>query len=310
MSDSISADHASNSTATASPHTVRVQAIAEVGELDRLRLVGPDSDATHVERCPCGWTTATEAGRTSAHLDRDPALPVHAVAVHSLLGSRRNNADSYATAVDDTTGVAAFAVADGIGDSLRAARAAAIAARAAVDTAITGGAVAGLLAARDMLADQDLLDLGDTVMVVAVALPASAAPEGDITWNVAWVGDCRAYLDRGGVLRQVTRDHTQGQYLRDRGRTEAVASRFDHIVVTTVGSADSDTLGKADVAGVKGRLVLVSDGVGKALPHADIAAVVTTSSAADTCARRLAELGAQVDRADNSTAMVIDHFTI
>ncbi|WP_238598006.1 hypothetical protein [Saccharothrix sp. ALI-22-I] len=134
---------------------------------------------------------------------------MHDVGGATAIGSREVNADCYGTVVDDATGIAGFAVADGIGSRLGAETAAAIAtttAMAAVPGArLLNPAITGLLAAREALLANDIPTRGeDTVMVVAVTRPR---PErGSMTLDIAWVGDCRALLHLRTIEVLVDRD--------------------------------------------------------------------------------------------------------
>ena len=87
-----------------------------------------------------------------------------------------------------------------------------------------------------------------------------------------WAGDSRAYLLRGGVLRQITRDHSLVQELLEAGAigpdevmnhprgnviTRAVGAELDEFVLDKV----SDRLVPGD------RFLLCSDGLCKTLPE-------------------------------------------
>lgn len=311
-------------------HRMHLRIVSDLDTLERLRLLGTDpetSDIPVVVTCSCGATLMIEEGypfdtAAEEHARRDGALPVHRTGAHSLIGTRARNADSFASAVNDVTGLSAIAVADGIGNLPGAPEAAAIAARTAVNAAVTidtdvdadsgadantgcNDAVAALLQASAEVTEYDPTGLGDTVMVVAVSHPAQTGEA--ITWDIAWVGDCRAYLFEDGVLRLLTTDHTHGQLLRARGVSEEIAALSDNRIYTTVGRAQDHPaeIGRLTVT-TRGRLALFSDGVGKAVPHDIIELALTEYPDPDDCARELAELGASVERADNATALVID----
>jgi serine/threonine protein phosphatase PrpC len=233
-------------------------------------------------------------------------LPPWRVGHASLIGSRTSNADSYSFG-SHADGRAAFAVADGIGSRPGSVEAAETAAGTAVSDAVANGnpTQALLEASQHLELEQPGGSFGDTVMVLAVMSPAAAVDT--VTWDIAWVGDCRAYLLDADGLRQLTHDHTEGQRLRDAGVDESIAARFDHIVLTTVRHATDDPaeIGTASVTS-NGRLLLVSDGVGKPLPDDLIEAALTEFPDPTECARALVELGVLDDHADNATALVVD----
>ena len=198
-------------------HDVRFATADELDDFDRQRLFGVEPSAPTLACCRCGWTRKADDLTTAseAHLRRDPGLPVHHVGGHSAIGSRSRNADSYGSAVDDVTGVAVFAVADGIGNQPDAAKAAAVAVTTALSAALAAPenpAVVGMLAARDALQWHDLVDNGDTVMVLAVSRPA--VPGRGITWDLAWTGDCEGWLLEDNLLTPLTFPHTMGQGMR------------------------------------------------------------------------------------------------
>ena len=94
-----------------------------------------------------------------------------------------------------------------------------------------------------------------------------------------WAGDSRAYLLRGGAMRQVTRDHSLVQELMDSGALdpEAALSHPHANVITRAVGADADAL-ELDKVTEKllpgDRLLLCSDGLFKALAEPDAAALL------------------------------------
>lgn len=293
-------------------HQVRFQNTPSLQNTDLVRLLGnasPDVLPGLVASCRCGWThpAAAETGQTIAidHCLRDSALPVYQHGAHTAIGSRQANADSFASAVDDHSGIAAFAVSGGIGDTQDSAVVAAMAAHHAVRVATQDAdATAGVLAANAAVLSHGDHD-GDAVLVVAVARTTDIRNE--IRWNVAWVGDCRAYLLEQDELRQLTTDQTVGQQLRGEGVSEETAAPYDHQVHTTVGSADiPGSIDTTSLTTRAGRLALVSDGIAKSVPHKVIGDVLTAVSDPDVCARTLTLLGTETPNADNATALVVD----
>jgi serine/threonine protein phosphatase PrpC len=290
-------------------HDVQFATADDLNDVERRRLFGINPVAPDIAFCHCGWTHLAKDVMAAAvdHVQRDASLPVHAVGGHTLIGSRSRNADSYGSTVCDRTGVAAFAVADGIGSRPAAANAAAVAVITALSAALAAAenrAVSGMLAARDALDLHDLVDDGDTVMVLAVSRPP--APGRGTTWDVVWVGDCQGWLLEDDLLTPVTTPHTHGQRMRGRGIPEHLAARYDNIVLTTVGTADPATLGTTTITTETGRLALTSDGVGKTLEREDLFDTLSDIKNPQRCAQHLAELGASSPRADNATALVID----
>lgn len=206
-------------------------------------------------------------------------------------GRRRHAADAVAVITGpDGLGVA---VADGIADSAGAAVAARVAADAAAATAAHDGAVAALLAAGEAVRAEGK---GDTVMVVAAVRPG---------WcEIAWVGDCRAYLVDGATVRLLTTDQTAAQAVRDTGGTPPRS--WENVVLETVGKATAATLGHRAVPPAVGRLALVTDGVHHELSDREIGDLLERAPDAASAARRLTDTALLGGAGDNAGATVID----
>jgi len=222
----------------------------------------------------------------------------------SRRGSRSLNADAFAIHRDPVTGRTAFVVADGIGDSLGAARAAWLAANTAAEAAASGQdpADAILTAQRAVRAALPGEESGDTVLAVAVP---DAGPAG-LALDVAWVGDCRVYHSNGRVLEQVTTDHTVAEYFRSRGRR--ATQRMEHMVTTSVRTVRPERIGRNRTGFAAGRLLLCSDGVHKPLPVGALREILDRPAAPDLAAKFLADNALALGGTDNTTALVVDHF--
>lgn len=193
-----------------------------------------------------------------------------------------------------------------------------------------GGAAAGEVAAGIVTAGiVDLLDRG-TALEEAVARAHAevrrAAEDGrgkpgmgatlviarlrDYDFQVAWIGDSRAYL-WNGELRQLTRDHSQVESLLARGEItpEQARGRKDrHLITRAMGL---DDLRVADVPSLRGtlcrgqRLLLCSDGLSDMLPGTEIAAVMDAGTdAADTLDELIGQALA-AGGSDNITAVLV-----
>ena len=91
-----------------------------------------------------------------------------------------------------------------------------------------------------------------------------------------WAGDSRAYLLRGGVLRQITRDHSLVQELLDAGAIgpdEAMNHPRGNVITRAVGAeVDDFVLDKVSDRLVPGdRFLLCSDGLCKTVPEDQLA---------------------------------------
>ncbi|MCW0213060.1 MAG: serine/threonine protein phosphatase [Pseudonocardia sp.] len=191
----------------------------------------------------------------------------------------------------------ALAVADGIGDSKAAARAARVAADVATLEAVRLGPTGAILAARDaVLTDRGPAGTGDCVLVLAAG--------GAAGWRISWVGDSRAYAWDGEQLVQLTTDHTVAEYLRGRG--EDAPARTENVVTTTVATARGERIGQTLLRAGARRLALLSDGVHRTLTANEIAAVLATVEHPAAAARALVDDALLAGSTDNATATVVD----
>ena len=208
-------------------------------------------------------------------------------------GTRTINADAVASHADSAGGLV-VALADGVGDDRGAARAALLAATAAVAVPAAEGPAAALVAARRAVeADPDA---GDCVLVVAQPFGAGC--------RLAWVGDVRAYAWDGRTLLRLTVDHTLAQYFRDRGNTPTPA--MEHQVLTSVRTAAPAEYGLASLA-LPTRLLLTSDGVHKTLSHDTIAGILRHALEPATA---LVAAAREAGTRDNATAIVVDNVLV
>lgn len=178
--------------------------------------------------------------------------------------------------------------------------------------------------------ESDLVDelragLAECQKVIEAA--AAARPEHErmgttltlayVLWPRAYIihaGDSRAYLFRGGELRQVTRDQTVAQRMVDQGvlaPVEAETTRWANVLASCI-SARSDAL-QAEVHRVALQaddiLLLCTDGLSKPVGDAAIAAHLATvpRDGAAAVVGRLVEAANAAGGPDNITA-VVGHF--
>ena len=91
-----------------------------------------------------------------------------------------------------------------------------------------------------------------------------------------WAGDSRAYLLRGGMLRQITRDHSLVQELLEAGAIgpdEAINHPRSNVITRAVGAELEEVLlDKVSDRLLPGdRFLLCSDGLCKTLPESELA---------------------------------------
>jgi protein phosphatase/serine/threonine-protein phosphatase Stp1 len=183
----------------------------------------------------------------------------------------------------------------------------------------TGRDADGELSAKDMLAD-----LRARVGAVHDALKREATRRGEGSiiastivilliraghFACLWAGDSRAYLLRGGVLQQVTRDHSLVQELVEAGVITAAQAEGHpqaNVITRAVGSYDDLELEKVSGKLEPGdRFLLCSDGLCKTLNEADLAHFVQQDGGAGPGVELIAA-ALERDVRDNVTAVVVE----
>jgi serine/threonine protein phosphatase PrpC len=210
----------------------------------------------------------------------------------SRQGGRQFNADAVGSSMDQS-GRVVFALADGIGDDMWSSEAARIASDVAARTPSSAGPVEAVLTAQRAL---EALNTGaDAVLVVAMP--------SDEGWQIAWVGDARAYVWDGVELTQLTSDQTMAEYFRL--HDSIPTPRMEHVVTNSLRTTSTEHIGTATVAGFKS-LLLSSDGVHKVVSPETIQAVLAESGAT-TLSRvsTLVETAMVLGGKDNATALVV-----
>lgn len=172
----------------------------------------------------------------------------------------------------------------------------------------------------------DLVDLDRAIAAAAVAVAALATPAAPWTapgttltgalplegadnphWIVFNIGDSRTYLVAGGQVRQLTRDHSARQEIRDHG---VLASPLPPTnVVTRALGAGMRGLPEADYGRVplceQDQIVLCSDGVHAVLTPRQLGQAVMKAPDPQTAANTLVDLAITHGTRDNATAVVI-----
>jgi protein phosphatase/serine/threonine-protein phosphatase Stp1 len=125
-----------------------------------------------------------------------------------------------------------------------------------------------------------------------------------------WAGDSRVYLMRGGVMQQVTRDHSLTQELVDAGAiTPAQAEHHPqaNVITRAVGGGD-EVLELEKVSGTldpDDRFLLCSDGLSKELDEATLTALLAADEGEGPGEALVGAAVAHGAR-DNVTAVVVD----
>lgn len=214
---------------------------------------------------------------------------------------RSHNCDAAAAASYlGESGTMAVSVVDGTGSSKVLSTIVGICAEVAVRVGARKGALAGVMAAAELVEDPaaEFPHL-DAVMILAVTRPG----QPDV---IAHVGDCRAFTFSDDKLTQVTVDHTKGERMRQQGAPDAKAACFDNVPITSLARATVGTVALDETFDKV--LILTSDGVHDALTPEEFAEIVRAhQDHPDACAKALVEAAAAGEKGDDATAAVIVH---
>lgn len=203
-----------------------------------------------------------------------------------------------------------WAVADGMGGhdaGAYASRAVIGALEGVIGSGAASLAVSGIVAAlescnaelRDYAAGNGCPIVGSTSVVLAV---------GGRRYACVWVGDSRLYQLRGGVMRQLSRDHSYVQELVDGGKLDAAAAEAHpraNVITRAVGATprlDPDVVAGEVADGDV--FLLCSDGLSKTVPDPEIKAVLEANDPAGAVEVLLERAVGRKAR-DNVTAVVV-----
>ncbi len=144
---------------------------------------------------------------------------------------------------------------------------------------------------------------GSTIGSTVVALLAM-----DTCCACLWAGDSRAYRLRDGVLKTITRDHSQVEELIESGvllREDAESHPAANVITRAVGASDElyidielEKLAAGDV------YLLCSDGLYKEVSEREIVECLRKSGCDEIC-NQLVQLALERDCQDNITVVVI-----
>ena len=147
---------------------------------------------------------------------------------------------------------------------------------------------------------------GPDVMVASTVVVMLA--RGD-HFACLWAGDSRAYLLRGGMLRQITRDHSLVQELVEAARSapdEAINHPRGNVITRAVGAEiDEVLLDKVSDRLLPGdRFLLCSDGLCKTLPESELASLLAAIDG--TPPQAVIDAALALDASDNVTAVMVE----
>jgi serine/threonine protein phosphatase Stp1 len=130
----------------------------------------------------------------------------------------------------------------------------------------------------------------------------------DGRFAIVWVGDSRAYLLRGGVLHQLSRDHSQVQEMVDRGLIAPEQARHHpggHVLARAIGvgarmavDVVTDTVEPGDL------FLLCSDGLTGKVEDDELAAILR-GGGEDATIEQLIAVTLERGAPDNVTAVLV-----
>jgi len=141
---------------------------------------------------------------------------------------------------------------------------------------------------------------------MGTTLTAAATLGDDII--IGHIGDSRAYLYRGNVLKQLTRDHTVAQELIDAGLSGAdpAARSMRHVLTAALGVLGTRT--KPEVKRIQLRphdqILLCTDGLTAMVDDTTIASALQTAESASAASQDLTSLALAAGGRDNVTVVV------
>jgi serine/threonine protein phosphatase PrpC len=128
---------------------------------------------------------------------------------------------------------------------------------------------------------------------------------GKVWW--AHIGDSRLYLLSGGVLQQVTKDHSFLQDLIDSGdisEQEAAAHPMAHVLDQCVGSIDGGVDCGTFRVSPGDFIILCTDGLYRVVPDSHIASVAVSTDSVSDCVAELISLAVKQGPPDDTTIVV------
>ena len=154
----------------------------------------------------------------------------------------------------------------------------------------------------DEIATREGSNMGSTVVALQLR---------DDEYEVAWVGDSRAYLFDGSRLKQITRDHNPVSEMLARGAItpEQAANHPERNVLSqSLGVADTITVAPDRIRGsLKSgeQILLCSDGLTDELSDAEIGQIMTNGGDPKVQVVKLIEAALNAGGRDNVTVVVV-----
>lgn len=199
-----------------------------------------------------------------------------------------------------------WAVADGMGGHQRGEVASAICIEVLAEAIVAGADLcSAIVAANRQIIEADVSDNGPAMGTTVVAVHFQ-----DADFEVAWVGDSRAYLIGTSGIQQLTRDHSWVQSMVEAGEMSAEEARGHprrNVILQCLGR-DEDHL---EIGRVQGRLaedqllLLCSDGLNGELADEDIRRLCIQAQTLEELVAGLVEEANRMGGKDNISCIVV-----
>jgi len=218
---------------------------------------------------------------------------------------REHNEDAYAARPE----LGLWVVADGMGGVSGGEVASAIAVATIVRAVGQGSALsAAMREAHEAILAAGVAGQGSPEMgTTAVALRLDG-----LHYELAWVGDSRAYLlEQGQPLRQLTQDHSYVQALLDQGlidAEQAASHPYRHLITRVLGSPEAPASNADQISGELQPgdwLLLCTDGLNGELSDAEIGALMKQADALEPAAQALVSAALEQGGHDNVTVILL-----
>jgi serine/threonine protein phosphatase PrpC len=231
------------------------------------------------------------------------AISVRAVG-HTDVGQRSHNEDYFLVNVD----VGLFAVADGVGGHQAGEVASAITCQVLErEASVASNLEQSIKAANVEVFEAVALELGRAGMASTVVAAQFDGP----AWELAWVGDSRAYL-WDGQLGLLSRDHSLVESLVRTGQItleEARKHPKKNVIDQAIGLQGEDSLRIGYNRGVlqPGQtLLLCSDGLNDVLDSAEISLILDSGGTLEDRCKLLVHSAVNAGGRDNTTVILVE----
>ena len=130
-------------------------------------------------------------------------------------------------------------------------------------------------------------------------------------YEIAWVGDSRAYLWNGLELTRLTRDHSYIQFLIDSGvisEADALNHPERHVILQALGAEEIEEVDVDTIAGVfreNEKILLCSDGLTNEVGEAQISSLLGQPFSEQAVVERLIETAKENGGNDNISVILI-----